>query len=41
VIVTSDGRVGSNPAESVFGMEPLLRLALRNGAGTTVEGSVA
>jgi uncharacterized membrane protein YphA (DoxX/SURF4 family)/peroxiredoxin len=39
VIVTADGRVGSNPAESVFGIEPMLRLALRDGAGSLVEGT--
>jgi peroxiredoxin len=32
VLVTPDGRVGSNPAEGVFAIEPLVRLALRDGA---------
>jgi thiol-disulfide isomerase/thioredoxin len=32
VILTLDGQVASNPAESVFGIEPLVRLALRDGA---------
>jgi thiol-disulfide isomerase/thioredoxin len=31
VIVTSSGNVGSNPAESVLGIEPMVRLALRDG----------
>jgi uncharacterized membrane protein YphA (DoxX/SURF4 family)/peroxiredoxin len=39
VIVTRDGTVGSNPAESVFGIEPLIRLALRDGADALVAGS--
>lgn len=41
VIVTIDGKVGSNPAESVFGIEPMLRLALRDGADSLAQGSVA
>jgi len=42
VIVTLDGKVGSKPAESVFGIEPLLRLALRDGADAQLaEGSSA
>lgn len=32
VIVTSGGTIGSVPAESVVGIEPMLRLALRDGA---------
>jgi peroxiredoxin len=39
VIVTLEGTVGSNPAESVYGIEPLIRLALRDGAGSLVQGS--
>jgi uncharacterized membrane protein YphA (DoxX/SURF4 family)/thiol-disulfide isomerase/thioredoxin len=42
VIVTTAGKVGSNPAESVFGMEPLVRLALRDGSDALViESSTA
>jgi methylamine dehydrogenase accessory protein MauD len=41
VIVTPDGTVASNPAESVFGIEPMLRLALREGTTALAEGSVA
>jgi peroxiredoxin len=41
VIVTRDGKIGSNPAEAVLGIEPLVRLALRDGADTQVERSVA
>jgi uncharacterized membrane protein YphA (DoxX/SURF4 family)/thiol-disulfide isomerase/thioredoxin len=42
VIVTMAGQVGSNPAESVFGIEPLIRLALRDGSEALVaEGSTA
>lgn len=41
VIITPDGTVASNPAETVFGIEPLLRTALNEGvtaqqAGTPV-----
>jgi thiol-disulfide isomerase/thioredoxin/uncharacterized membrane protein YphA (DoxX/SURF4 family) len=39
VIVTLAGRVGSNPAESVFGIEPLIRLALRDGSEALVAES--
>jgi len=41
VIVTRDGTVASNPAETVFGIEPLLRMALRDGADAQLEDSVA
>ena len=41
VIVTMAGKIGSNPAESVFGIEPLIRLALRDGADVLVGDSVA
>lgn len=40
VIVTRVGKVGSNPAESVFGIEPLVRLALRDGADAMVVETV-
>jgi thiol-disulfide isomerase/thioredoxin len=36
VIVTPTGTVGSNPGESVFGIEPLIRLALRDGSEALV-----
>ena len=36
VIVTTAGTVGSNPAETVFGIEPLIRLALREGTDVLV-----
>jgi len=40
VFITSDGTVATNPAETVFGIEPLLRTALNDGvtvqAGTPV-----
>jgi hypothetical protein len=32
VLVTPDGRIGSNPAEGALAIEPLVRLALREGA---------
>lgn len=32
VLVTPDGRIGSNPAEGALAIEPLVRLALRDGA---------
>lgn len=41
VILTPEGTVASNPAETVFGMEPLLRLALREGVRAPVENPVA
>jgi thiol-disulfide isomerase/thioredoxin/uncharacterized membrane protein YphA (DoxX/SURF4 family) len=42
VIITLAGTVGSNPAESVFGIEPLIRLALRDGSEALVaESSIA
>ena len=37
VLVTADGRVASTPAETVFGLEPLVRLALREGVSTLAE----
>jgi thiol-disulfide isomerase/thioredoxin/uncharacterized membrane protein YphA (DoxX/SURF4 family) len=40
VIVTLGGAVGSNPAESVFGIEPLMRLALRDGSDALVADGV-
>ena len=39
VIVTLAGAVGSNPAESVYGIEPLIRLALRDGSEALVAES--
>jgi uncharacterized membrane protein YphA (DoxX/SURF4 family)/thiol-disulfide isomerase/thioredoxin len=42
VIVTTASKVGSNPAESVFGIEPLVRLALRDGSeALVIESSTA
>jgi methylamine dehydrogenase accessory protein MauD len=40
VVVTREGKIGSNPAESAFGIEPLVRLALRE-AEAPAEGSLA
>jgi methylamine dehydrogenase accessory protein MauD len=39
VAITREGTVASNPAESVFGIEPLVRLALRNGLEQEAERS--
>lgn len=43
VLVNGDGTIGSIPAESVFGIEPMVRLVLRNGAeaGTALQVSRA
>jgi peroxiredoxin len=38
VLVTVDGTIGSIPAESVFGIEPMVRRVLRDGAGTAADG---
>ena len=39
VIITPDGTVASNPAETVFGIEPLLRTALNEGVTAQQAGS--
>ena len=41
VFVSSTGKIASAPGESEFGIEPLVRLALRTGVGTALEGSPA
>jgi hypothetical protein len=41
VVITSDGIVASNPAETVFGIEPLLRTALNDGVKAQAEAPVA
>jgi thiol-disulfide isomerase/thioredoxin/uncharacterized membrane protein YphA (DoxX/SURF4 family) len=41
VFVSREGKVASNPGETEVGIEPLVRLALRDGVGTYMEGSVA
>jgi len=42
VLITSEGRIASEPAESVFGIEPLVRLTLRgDGVAAVPEGSFA
>jgi uncharacterized membrane protein YphA (DoxX/SURF4 family)/peroxiredoxin len=43
VLVNSDGTIGSIPAESVFGIEPMVRLVLRSGAedGAALQASRA
>jgi hypothetical protein len=41
VVITADGTVASNPAETVFGIEPLLRTALNDGASVQAETPVA
>jgi peroxiredoxin/uncharacterized membrane protein YphA (DoxX/SURF4 family) len=42
VLVTRDGMIGSVPAESVFGIEPLVRLVLRgDGLVSVPNGSIA
>jgi thioredoxin-related protein len=38
VLVTVDGTVGSVPAESMFGIEPLVRRVLRGGTGAAGSG---
>ena len=40
VLVTADGRVASTPAETTFGIEPLVRVALRDGATAALERPV-
>jgi thiol-disulfide isomerase/thioredoxin len=39
VFVSHDGKIASHPAVSEFGIEPLVRLALRDGVGAPREGS--
>jgi len=41
VLVSPAGAIASAPAESVSGIEPLIRLALRGGAGDVLVGSLA
>jgi peroxiredoxin/uncharacterized membrane protein YphA (DoxX/SURF4 family) len=41
VVVTAEGTVASNPAETVFGIEPLLRTALNDGVRVQAETPVA
>ena len=41
VVITPDGTVASNPAETVFGIEPLLRTALNDGVRVQAETPVA
>jgi thiol-disulfide isomerase/thioredoxin len=41
VFVTAEGKIASNPGEAEAGIEPLVRLALRDGVGASMEGSVA
>jgi thiol-disulfide isomerase/thioredoxin/uncharacterized membrane protein YphA (DoxX/SURF4 family) len=41
VFVTPRGKIASPPGEGQQGIEPLVRLALRDGAGYAMEGSVA
>ena len=41
VFVSDDGKIASHPGVSEFGIEPLVRLALRDGVGTPMESSPA
>ena len=41
VVITADGAVASNPAETVFGIEPLLRTALNDGVTVQARSPVA
>jgi thiol-disulfide isomerase/thioredoxin/uncharacterized membrane protein YphA (DoxX/SURF4 family) len=41
VFVSRDGTIASHPAVTEFGIEPLVRLALRDGVSPSMEGSVA
>jgi thiol-disulfide isomerase/thioredoxin len=41
LIVARDGKIASNRAETEFGIEPLVRLALRDGIGASLETSAA
>jgi uncharacterized membrane protein YphA (DoxX/SURF4 family)/peroxiredoxin len=41
VFVSRDGKIASHRAETEFGIEPLVRLALRDGVGATMESSAA
>lgn len=41
VIIAPDGSVATNPAETVFGIEPLIRTALNDGVGVQAETPVA
>ena len=41
VVITADGAVASNPAETVFGIEPLLRTALNDGVTVQAGSPVA
>ena len=40
VLINSEGRVANVPAESVYGIEPMVRLVLREGSAAMVEGSL-
>lgn len=41
VFVSRDGKIASHPGMSEFGIEPLVRLALRDGVTASMEGSAA
>ena len=41
VFITPEGTVATNPAETVFGIEPLLRTALNDGVRVQAESPVA
>jgi len=41
VLVSREGKIASRKAETEIGIEPLVRLALRDGVGTSTESSVA
>jgi hypothetical protein len=41
VLINVEGTIASLPAESVFGIEPMVRLVLREGDIATPQGSLA
>jgi uncharacterized membrane protein YphA (DoxX/SURF4 family)/thiol-disulfide isomerase/thioredoxin len=41
VFVSRDGKIASHPAVTEFGIEPLVRLALRDGVSPSMEGTAA
>jgi hypothetical protein len=41
VLLSADGKIASNKAEMEQGIEPLVRLALRQNGGVAMEGSLA
>jgi thiol-disulfide isomerase/thioredoxin len=41
VFVSADGKIASHPGITEFGIEPLVRLALRDGLGVSIESSAA